>query len=78
MKANHNRARRRASKDGKRNEMKLKTNEPENEKQGIYERDKAEPFCIPLTEMERKLERRWKEKDSFLEKPFGTPLVFCG
>jgi hypothetical protein len=50
MKANQNRARRRASKDGKRNEMKLKTNEPENEKQGINERDKAEPFCIPLTE----------------------------
>ncbi|KAK2396498.1 hypothetical protein QL285_058151 [Trifolium repens] len=49
MKANQNRARR-ASKDGKRNEMKLKTNEPENGKQGINERDKAQPFCIPLTE----------------------------
>jgi hypothetical protein len=30
--------------------MKLKTNEPENGKQGINERDKAQPFCIPLTE----------------------------
>ena len=51
--------------DGKRNEMKLKTNEPDNGKQGINERDKVEPFCIPSVEtllMKRKLERRWKER----------------
>jgi hypothetical protein len=41
--------------------MKLKTNEPDNGKQGIDERDKVEPFRIPFAEtlpMKRKLERR--------------------